>query len=107
MRVRVLVAFNGMKPGDEGTVSGGRGIALATAYSMMGLLKVIDDGATEDGPHGSAEGDPGSGPTGTATGGPEGGDPGKDPGSRRHRKDAGSNRAPAVQPPLAPAESND
>lgn len=56
MRVRVLVAFNGMRVGDEGHVSEG-GQELARGYASAGLLEVIEDGESTGGPGGSAPGD--------------------------------------------------
>lgn len=78
MRVRVLVSFNGMRKGDTGGVHPDAQ-SLVKGYVGAGLMEVIDDGETEAGPRGPAQGDPGGEPERTGEDGPAGGEPGEDP----------------------------
>lgn len=81
MRVRVLIAFNGMRPGDVGVP---HDEALAEKYVALGLMEIIegdDDGERQAGPGGPAEGDPGGVPPRTGEHGAAGPEPGEGFGS--------------------------
>lgn len=69
VRVRVLKSFNGLRKGDESAAVMDERLK---AWVDMGLLEVIDDGASAAGPGGAEQdnnecvqdGAPGSGPAG-------------------------------------------
>lgn len=77
MRVRVLIAFNGMRPGDEGVPADPE---RAKGYVRLGLMEILDGGDSgerEAGPGGSETGDPGSVPAGTGESRETGSEPGE------------------------------
>ena len=78
MRVRVLISFNGFKPGEEAEAGDELGPVIE-GYVAAGLMEVVDDGASEAGPGGHPAGDPGGEHERVAPGGADGGEPGEDP----------------------------
>jgi hypothetical protein len=77
MRVRVLISFNGFKPGEEAEAGEELG-PVVEGYVALGLM-VVDDGTSEAGPGGHPAGYPGGEHERVAPGGSDGGEPGQDP----------------------------
>lgn len=81
VKVRVLIAFNGMKVGDEGKAMYGKQVL---AYSKLGLVEILDtvegadDGERETRQSGPEPSDQASESEGAGNGGPTGDEPGED-----------------------------
>lgn len=99
IRVRVLIAFNGMRKGDTGMAPD---TEIVRGYIRSGLMEAIEGGERTTGQSGPETGDTRSVPEGAAGGVPASGQPGKGARSRRHRKAKGvdqSGPAPTADAP--------
>lgn len=81
VHVRVLIAFNGMRVGDEGKAVYGKQLL---SYARSGLIRILDtvegadDGERETRPSGPEPSDQTGEPTGVGDSGPTGDEPGED-----------------------------